>query len=142
MVPTEGIVTKKIVERKFDTMLNKYVFVLVEVLDMLHLYCAFEGISFVWRQWEPWLIWDVLIATIWCLIEEMCCFFCLLFMLITGATIFCCCSWLLITSYVIWFVLSNVASYSSPLFVEFPICSIEGILDGGQVSDNVRCCLS
>ena len=33
----------------------------------------------------------------------------------------------------IWFVLSKVASWSSPFVVEFPICRIEGISDGGKM---------
>ena len=56
-----------------------------------------------------------------------------LFTLMSAVTIICCFSWLLITSFVIWFVLSNVASCSSPFLVDSPICSIEEILDGGQV---------
>ena len=88
----------------------------------------------------------MLIVIIWWLVEKtVYLYYCLLFvvvyvgiiswlfMLMAAATIFCCCSWLLITSFVIWFVLSNVASHSSPFFVESPICSVEGILDGGQV---------
>ena len=37
------------------------------------------------------------------------------------------------TSFVVWFVWSNVVCCNSPFLVESPICMVEGILDGGQV---------
>ena len=55
------------------------------------------------------------------------------FKLMVAANIFCCFSWLLMISFVIWFVWSNITSCNMPFLVESPICRVEGTLDGGQM---------